>query len=173
MYFPSSALRCPMQNRKHHQERNIHHHTTSQRKHHRSTLGPRSQTPCVSATPEPSTTNSCWPSRTPHWDSTSGWTESKKCRKNTAKIPPITSDALNKLDELIRRISTTQRLLEFGVQDHRGKCWNSANYLCRSEGFPRTRITKRSCACDCGRGPVSVGAFFRSFVRSFFLSFVP
>ena len=29
-----------------------------------------------------------------------------------------------------------------------------------NEGFPRTRITKRSCACDCGRGPVSVGAFF-------------
>ena len=40
--------------------------------------------------------------------------------------------------------------------------------LCRaknarwSEGFPRTRITKSSCACDCGRGPVSVGAFFLS-----------
>ena len=30
----------------------------------------------------------------------------------------------------------------------------------RSEGVPRTRITKSSCACDCGRGPVSVGAFF-------------
>ena len=30
----------------------------------------------------------------------------------------------------------------------------------RSEGFPRTRITKSSCACDCGGGPVSVGAFF-------------
>ena len=40
--------------------------------------------------------------------------------------------------------------------------------LGRSEGFPRTRITKRSCACDCGRGPVSVGAFF--FLSSF-LSF--
>ena len=25
----------------------------------------------------------------------------------------------------------------------------------RSEGFPRTRITKSSCACDCGRGSVS------------------
>ena len=37
----------------------------------------------------------------------------------------------------------------------------------RSEWVPRTRITKRSCACDCGRGPVSAGAFFRSF---FFLS---
>ena len=30
----------------------------------------------------------------------------------------------------------------------------------RSEVFPRTRKTKRSCACDCGRGPVSVGSFF-------------
>ena len=30
----------------------------------------------------------------------------------------------------------------------------------RSEVFPRMRITKRSCACDCGRRPVSVGAFF-------------
>ena len=30
----------------------------------------------------------------------------------------------------------------------------------RSEGFPRTRITKSSCACDCGRKPDSVGAFF-------------
>ena len=39
----------------------------------------------------------------------------------------------------------------------------------RSEGFPRTRITKRSCACDCGRGPVSVGAFFLSFSFFFFL----
>ena len=29
-----------------------------------------------------------------------------------------------------------------------------------SEGFLRTRITKSSCACDCGRRPVSVGAFF-------------
>ena len=27
-------------------------------------------------------------------------------------------------------------------------------------GFPRTRITKSSCACDCGREPVYVGAFF-------------
>ena len=38
-------------------------------------------------------------------------------------------------------------------------CSVGANH-CRSEGFPRTRLTKRSCACDCGRGPVSVGAFF-------------
>ena len=37
---------------------------------------------------------------------------------------------------------------------------------CRSEGFPRTRITKRSCACDCGRGPVSVGACILSFSLS-------
>ena len=29
----------------------------------------------------------------------------------------------------------------------------------RSEVFPRTRMTKRSCAYDCGREPVSVGAF--------------
>ena len=29
MYFPSSALRCPKHNRKHHKERNVHHHTTS------------------------------------------------------------------------------------------------------------------------------------------------
>ena len=42
----------------------------------------------------------------------------------------------------------------------------------RSEGFPRTRITKMSCACDCGRGLVSVGAFFfLSVCLSFFLSF--
>ena len=39
----------------------------------------------------------------------------------------------------------------------------------RSEGFPRTRLTKRSCACDCEREPASVGAFF--FLSSFFLSF--
>ena len=38
----------------------------------------------------------------------------------------------------------------------------------RSEGFPRTRITKRSCACDCGRGPVSIGAFFFFLSSSFF-----
>ena len=31
--------------------------------------------------------------------------------------------------------------------------------FCRSEGVPRTRRTKSSCACDCGMGP-SVGAFF-------------
>ena len=36
----------------------------------------------------------------------------------------------------------------------------------RSEGFPRTRITQISCACDCGKGPVSVGTFF--FLLSFF-----
>ena len=40
-------------------------------------------------------------------------------------------------------------------------------YPRRSEGFPRTRKTKSSCACDCGRGPVSVGAFLLS---SFFFS---
>ena len=39
----------------------------------------------------------------------------------------------------------------------------------RSEGFPRTRITKRSCACDCRRGLVSVGALFFSFFCFFFL----
>ena len=38
--FQSLAAHCPKQNRKHHQERNIHHHTTSQRKHPRSTRGP-------------------------------------------------------------------------------------------------------------------------------------
>ena len=33
-----------------------------------------------------------------------------------------------------------------------------------SDGLPCTRITKMSCACNCGRGPVSVGAFsFLSF----------
>ena len=31
VYIPFTALRCPMQNRKHHKERNCHHHTTSQR----------------------------------------------------------------------------------------------------------------------------------------------
>ena len=41
----------------------------------------------------------------------------------------------------------------------------------RSEGFPRTRTTKRSCACDCGRGPVSVGAFFFFLLLSLFISF--
>ena len=40
----------------------------------------------------------------------------------------------------------------------------------RSEGFPRTRMTKSSCACDSGRGLVSVGAFF-FLLSSFFLSF--
>ena len=30
VYFPFTALRCPMQNRKHHKERNCHHHKTSQ-----------------------------------------------------------------------------------------------------------------------------------------------
>ena len=43
----------------------------------------------------------------------------------------------------------------------------------RSEGFPRTRVTKRSCACDCGRGPVSVGAFFFILLSSFLLSSSP
>ena len=38
------------------------------------------------------------------------------------------------------------------------KSWREVNH--RSKGFPRTRITKRSCAVECGRGPVSVGAFF-------------
>ena len=33
--------------------------------------------------------------------------------------------------------------------------------------FPRRRITKSSCACDSGKDPVSVGAFFLSFVLSF------
>ena len=41
----------------------------------------------------------------------------------------------------------------------------------RSEGVPRTRLTKRSCACDCGKGNVFVGAFFLSFFPSFLLSF--
>ena len=44
----------------------------------------------------------------------------------------------------------------------------------RSEGFPHTRLTIRSCACDFGRGPVSVGAFFILssffFLRSSFFS---
>ena len=44
---------------------------------------------------------------------------------------------------------------------------DSRSWCGRSEGFPRTRITKRSCACDCGRGRVSVGAFF--FLSFFFL----
>ena len=38
----------------------------------------------------------------------------------------------------------------------------------QSEGFPRTRITKMSCACDCGRGPVS----FSSTSSSFFFFFL-
>ena len=33
---------------------------------------------------------------------------------------------------------------------YRAHCWAH-----RSEGFPRTRITKSSCACDCGRGLLS------------------
>ena len=40
--------------------------------------------------------------------------------------------------------------------------------VCRSKGFPRTRLAESSCACDCGRRPVSVGAFFFSFFLSFF-----
>ena len=36
----------------------------------------------------------------------------------------------------------------------------------------RTRITKRSCVCDCGRGFVSVGAFFLAFLLSCFLAFL-
>ena len=36
--------------------------------------------------------------------------------------------------------------------------WTRAS--CRSDGFPRTRKTKSSCAFDGGRAPVSVGAFF-------------
>ena len=36
MNFPSSAKRCPTQNRKHHRRKNLHHHTTSRRKHPRS-----------------------------------------------------------------------------------------------------------------------------------------
>ena len=43
--------------------------------------------------------------------------------------------------------------------------WKRIASFCRSEGFPRTRLTKRSCACYCGSGPVPVGTFF------FFLSF--
>ena len=42
------------------------------------------------------------------------------------------------------------------------------SWIGRSDGFPRTRISKRSCACDCGRGPVSVGALF--FLSFFLLS---
>ena len=40
--------------------------------------------------PESSTINSCWQSRAPSWDSTSGWTESGKCQENTAKKGPQT-----------------------------------------------------------------------------------
>ena len=47
------------------------------------------------------------------------------------------------------RVYHSNRVLSFGE-------------ICRSEWFPRTRKTKRSCACDCGRRPVSVGAFFFS-----------
>ena len=38
---------------------------------------------------------------------------------------------------------------------------------CRSEEWKPRRMTKSSCACDCGRGPDSVGAFF--FLSFFFL----
>ena len=44
--------------------------------------------------------------------------------------------------------------------------------LRRSEWFPRTRFTKRSCACDCGRGPVSFGALFFLFFSFLFFSFL-
>ena len=45
----------------------------------------------------------------------------------------------------------------------------------RSEGSPRTRMTKSSFACDCGKGPVSVGAFFflRLSLSSFFFLLSP
>ena len=43
--------------------------------------------------------------------------------------------------------------------------------LARSEGVPRTRITESFCACDCGRVPVSVSAFF--FLPFFFLLLSP
>ena len=39
---------------------------------------------------------------------------------------------------------------------------------CRSDGFPRTRMTKSSCACDGGMEPVSVGTFFFLLLSSFF-----
>ena len=40
----------------------------------------------------------------------------------------------------------------------------------QSEGFPRTRLTKWSCACDCGSGFVSVSPFFFLLLSSFFFS---
>ena len=41
-------------------------------------------------------------------------------------------------------------------------------FVGRSEGFPIARKTKSSCACDCERGPVSVGAFFFVLLSFFF-----
>ena len=49
---------------------------------------PGSQTPGVPATPEPSTPNSCWPSRAEKWALTSSWTECEKMPQNAAKSPP-------------------------------------------------------------------------------------
>ena len=38
-------------------------------------------------------------------------------------------------------------------------------------GFSTHRLTKSSCACDCGRGPVSVGVLFFLLSSFFLLSF--
>ena len=44
--------------------------------------------------------------------------------------------------------------------------------MCRSDWFPHTQIRKSSCAYDCGRGSVSVDAFFFLLIlsSSFFFS---
>ena len=71
---------------------------------------------------------------------------------------------------LVKSLTTDQHDVQAEVPSF--WCWVSSPTRCRSEGFPRTRMTKRSCACNCGRGPVSVDAFFFLLLLSFFLSFL-
>ena len=78
------------------------------------------------------------------------------CRYSSTKI----LRQLNTVYPRFRAVFVGPQASQFGSM---GKCVN------RSEGFPRTRKTKSSCACDCGRGPVSVGAFFFLLSSFFFL----
>ena len=77
-------------------------------------------------------------------------------------LSPV-SERWGALGEL--EVSGTPWLLPFlGVEVF---FWRRVVQLCRSEGFPRTRITKSSCACDCGRGLVSSFFFFLVLPSSF------
>ena len=63
----------------------------------------------------------------------------------------------------------TQRRPPSGMWTHESIPWRgwSISGACQSDLFPRKRATKRSCACDCGRGPVSVGTLFFLFLSFF------